>query len=75
MGMVPAAILATKAVHVCAPLYVAMTGVCAGVAKDVNIGDIVIADSIFDYGSGKLIRGKLHPDYLPSRLRPGFAAC
>lgn len=31
-----------------------MTGICAGIEGKVNIGDIIVADSIFDYGSGKM---------------------
>lgn len=31
-----------------------MTGICAGIEGKANIGDIIVADSIFDYGSGKM---------------------
>lgn len=31
-----------------------MTGICAGIEGKVNIGDIIVANSIFDYGSGKM---------------------
>ena len=31
-----------------------MTGICAGIEGKVNMGDIIIAERIFDYGSGKL---------------------
>lgn len=65
MGMLPAAILTTKVLRLCEPDYVVMTGVCAGVEGRTNKGDILIADSVFDYGSGKIIEGELHPDYSP----------
>ncbi len=63
MGMVPAAILATKTVRAWRPKLVAMVGICAGVRGRVNLGDIIIGKQVFDYGSGKLVDGKLHPDY------------
>jgi nucleoside phosphorylase len=50
--------------------YIAMTGICAGVRKKVDIGDIVIVQSVFDYGSGKIQGGKLHPDYIPVLVDP-----
>lgn len=63
MGMVPAAILATKTLRAWSPQIVAMTGVCAGVKGKVNLGDIVVGSQVFDYGSGKVVKGKLVPDY------------
>jgi len=65
MGMVPAAILATKAIRAWHPRLLAMTGICAGVKEKVNLGDIVVGKHLFDYGSGKLKDGKLLPDYHP----------
>lgn len=68
MGMVPAAILATKAIRSWHPSIVAMTGICAGVVKKVGLGDIIIVQSVFDYGSGKIVKGKLQPDYIPVQV-------
>jgi len=65
MGMVPAAILATKTVGAWQPTLLAMVGVCAGVRGKVELGDIVIGQDLFDYGSGKLAQGRLKPDYRP----------
>jgi hypothetical protein len=33
-----------------------MCGICAGVKGKVNIGDIVFADPVWDYQSGKFIK-------------------
>ena len=68
MGMVPAAILATKSIRAWQPAFIAMTGICAGVRNEVNLGDLVIAKQLLDYGSGKIKEGKLIPDYSPVAL-------
>jgi nucleoside phosphorylase len=62
-GMVSAAILTTKSLYLCAPQYVIMTGICAGVRGSVQLGQIVVANTVFDHGSGKLEDGELLPDY------------
>lgn len=68
MGMVPAAILTTKAVRSWQPRVLAMVGICAGVKGKVNLGDIVVGKQVFDYGSGKLDAGRIAPDYQPVSL-------
>lgn len=53
MGMPPAAVIATKLINNFRPKYLAITGICAGVRKKVAMGDILVADTLFDWGSGK----------------------
>lgn len=53
MGMVSAAVIATNLIHILKPKLVAMTGICAGVKGRTNIGDVILADPTWDYGSGK----------------------
>lgn len=53
MGMAPAATVTTKLIHAFRPRMVAMSGICAGVRGKVELGDILIADPCFDWGSGK----------------------
>lgn len=53
MGMPVAAILASKLINTFRPRFLVMPGICAGVKDKVNIGDIVVADPCFDWGSGK----------------------
>lgn len=36
------------------PSLIIMTGICAGIINRVNLGDILIADPTWDWGSGKL---------------------
>ena len=53
-----------------------MTGFCAGFKKDgVNYGDLFIADSEYDYGSGKLVKNKQNEQTLmpePKQIPCGF---
>jgi nucleoside phosphorylase/CheY-like chemotaxis protein len=54
MGMAQAAILATKMLLHYRPRCVVMCGICAGVkSSDVNLGDVLVANPSWDYGSGK----------------------
>lgn len=75
MGMVPAAILATKTVRAWRPKLVAMVGICAGVRDKVNLGDIIVGKHIFDYGSGKLVQGRLMPDFQPVTVDDHLCNC
>lgn len=70
MGMPYAAVTTTKAIHIWNPKLVVMIGICAGVSGKVQLGDLVIASQTFDYGSGKLIDGKLHPHLTPISPEP-----
>lgn len=65
MGMVAAAVCTTKVLYELSPKLVIMTGVCAGVESQVSKGDVVVGRFVFDYGCGKIEKGKLHPDYEP----------
>jgi nucleoside phosphorylase len=51
MGMTAAGIVTLNLVYKLKPKLVIMTGICAGVVGDV--GDILIPESLWDYGSGK----------------------
>lgn len=63
MGMTAAAITASKVIKRWRPRYLAMTGIAAGTKKlenptesqgGQNFGDILVAESSYDYGSGKI---------------------
>jgi nucleoside phosphorylase len=51
MGMTAAACLASKVIYRFNPILIAMCGIAAGISG--NIGDIMIPDIVWDYGSGK----------------------
>lgn len=55
MGMPSAAVTASKLIHNFRPRYLAITGICAGVRGKARLGDIIIADPCFDWGSGKWV--------------------
>lgn len=53
MGMVSAAVLASKLISIYKPRICVMPGICAGVPGRAEIGDVVFADCSWDYQSGK----------------------
>lgn len=55
MGAVNAANLATRLNIELEPSCLAMVGICAGWRTKVNLGDVIVADRVFNYDSGKLI--------------------
>ena len=58
MGPVASAILATKAIELLRPRLILMSGICGAVASKANIGDLVVADSSWDWQSGKYVNKK-----------------
>jgi nucleoside phosphorylase/CheY-like chemotaxis protein len=55
MGPVASAILTTKVLEALRPKFVVMTGICGAIAKKAEIGDVVAADSSWDWQSGKYV--------------------
>lgn len=59
MGMTATAVLTTKIILKFQPQFVIMVGIAAGTRQENrNFGDILVADIAFDYGSGKIKKGK-----------------
>jgi nucleoside phosphorylase/CheY-like chemotaxis protein len=56
MGLAPAAVVTSKLIHTFRPRIVAMAGICAGVRGKAELGDVLVADPCFDWGSGKWVR-------------------
>lgn len=54
MGMVSAAVTATKLVNRWRPRYLVMTGIAAGTDSELSFGDVLVAGTGYDYGSGKI---------------------
>ncbi len=61
MGMAAATSLATRAILAMKPKLVAMTGICAGRKTKVGLGDIIVADQVFDYTAGKKYVDRFSP--------------
>lgn len=56
MGMPASTALSMKIIEHFRPRYLAMVGIAAGVEGKCKLGDIIIADVSWDYGSGKIKR-------------------
>lgn len=65
MGMTSSAVLAMKIINLFYPKYLAMVGITAGMKDKTNIGDILVADPSWDYGSGKYIISNGTSKFLP----------
>ena len=54
MGIAAAAAVTASVCVKFKPTLIVMTGICAGIENRVNLGDILVADPTWDWGSGKL---------------------
>jgi adenosylhomocysteine nucleosidase len=53
MGLVNCAVTVAQILEHYSPRVIAMTGICAGIRKDVAMGQVLIADPCWEYQSGK----------------------
>jgi len=86
MGMSATTSLATRIIQQFDPKYIVILGICAGIEGDTNIGDILVAEHSYDYGSGKntvdIVDGVRHERFVPyhqpyrmdAKLRKGISA-
>ncbi len=58
MGMSAASHVTTKIIELFEPKWIVMIGICGGNKDEVNLGDVIVADRTWDYGSGKIKRGE-----------------
>lgn len=67
MGMPAAATLTTKIISFFKPRYVCMPGITGGRKGEVELGDLILAKTVWDYGSGKWKgeEGKNEQTFLP----------
>lgn len=54
-GMPASAVLASKMISTFRPKYLAMSGITSGYKEKAKLGDVIVADPVWDWGSGKLI--------------------
>lgn len=66
MGFTKTATLTTKTILKFDPALIVMTGITAGIRNKTNYGDIIIADIVWDWGSGKIKSSNLEQIFLPS---------
>lgn len=71
MGMAATASLASKIIDLYRPSYMVMGGITGGIRGRVSLGDILIADPSYDWGSGKyeIIDGERKFSPNPDQLR------
>jgi nucleoside phosphorylase len=75
MGMPAAAILATKMALIHRPRSIIMTGICAGDATDTQLGDVIVANPSWDYGSGKhAVSDSLGKTFSPSHHQASLSS-
>ncbi|SQG00359.1 Response regulator receiver domain protein [Paucimonas lemoignei] len=53
MGMISTAIKSASLINALSPTVMVMTGICAGVKEKVQLGDVLFADPVWDFQSGK----------------------
>lgn len=64
MGMAAASTLASKILQHFKPKYIIMVGIAAGIGKDKNFGDIIVASDVWNYSSGKYVAKNESDDLL-----------
>lgn len=76
-GLTGAAVAVTKGIYSFRPRYVVMAGICAGLEKRTNLGDVVVTELCWDWGSGKIKVEKgievFHPAPYQFRLDEGLS--
>ncbi len=55
MGMTAAAITSMKLIERWRPRFLVMSGIAASTKKELNFGDVLVGEMVFDYGSGKIV--------------------
>jgi len=53
-GMPSSAALAAQVCILFRPKFIVMLGICAGVQRKTNLGNVIVADPTWDWGSGKI---------------------
>jgi nucleoside phosphorylase len=53
MGIINAAVMAARSLELYSPSVVAMSGICGGVDKNAELGQLLVTDIIWEYQSGK----------------------
>lgn len=66
MGMSAAAILVTKVGLLFKPRTIVMCGICAGDSNQVSLGDLIVANPAWDYGSGKHVGDETEDKFEPA---------
>jgi nucleoside phosphorylase/CheY-like chemotaxis protein len=74
MGMAIASAITSKMCLQFRPRVMMMTGICAGREGEISLGDLVIANPSWDYGSGKFISTDGVRTFSPSPIQSALSA-
>lgn len=79
MGPVASAILCTKILEKMRPRLILMAGICGGISKSAQIGDVIAGDPTWDWQSGKYVESDSadfefapHQIYITTDIRNGL---
>jgi adenosylhomocysteine nucleosidase len=70
MGLVEACVTAARAIEKFNPKIVAMSGICAGIAANSEIGTLVIADPCWEYQAGKWAKNQFKTEHYETPMDP-----
>jgi nucleoside phosphorylase/CheY-like chemotaxis protein len=66
MGMSASAVLTSKIIAQFRPRLIVMVGICAGRVEKTGLGDVIVADPCWDWGSGKIDSINDAPNFRPA---------
>ena len=72
-GMPAAAVQACKIISTYRPRFLAMCGITAGLRRRVKLGDVVVTDPSWDWGSGKWTMLEAKPQFQPAPHQIGLS--
>ncbi|MFC5429485.1 hypothetical protein ACFPTO_11840 [Paraburkholderia denitrificans] len=64
-GMAASAALCARVIAEFRPRYLAMTGIAGGMKAATKLGDVIAADVVWDYTSGKIVQKRRRQEFLP----------
>ena len=70
MGLVNAAVVTAQAIERCGPSIVAMSGICAGLASGVELGQLLVTDMVWEYQSGKWLNDVFEAEPYQVTVKP-----
>lgn len=69
MGLVDAAVYSARLLNLFRPKAMAMSGICGGMEKESQLGQLIVADPCWEYQSGKLTDSGFEPATYPIPLQ------
>ena len=70
MGLVEASIVATRAIDLFKPRLVTMSGICAGIPGNANLGTLIVPDICWEYQAGKWADAGFKIEHYDVALQP-----